>query len=81
MVLSCKDFVDGGCKLFSSDFDENLSFIFRLLDFDNDGWVTKEDIRIVLSHVPLAHMLSGSKGAKKKEGQYTTSGGGAYYGL
>lgn len=74
--LGQKEFVDGACRLFNSNFDDNLAFVFRIFDFDNDGYITKEDIRIVLSHVPLAQILQESKGGKKKEGAYTADGGG-----
>jgi hypothetical protein len=74
--LSQKDFVDGACRLFNSNFDDNLGFVFQIFDFDGDGFITKEDIRIVLSHVPLAQILQESKVGKKKEGAYTADGGG-----
>jgi len=30
-----------------------MSFIFSLYDFDNDGYISAEDVRIVLSYIPL----------------------------
>ena len=51
--LSCNDFVDGMVKLFSGDLETLLHFIFCFYDFDKDGKVSKEDMRIVLSYVPL----------------------------
>ena len=51
--LSCNDFVDGMVNLFSGDLDKLIQFIFKFYDFDKDGYVSKEDIRIVLSYVPL----------------------------
>ena len=68
--------MDGACRLFNSNFDENLDLVFKVFDFDNDGFISKEDIRIVLSHVPLAQILQESKVGKKKEGAFTTGGGG-----
>jgi Ca2+-binding EF-hand superfamily protein len=75
-LLEQKDFIDGASKLFNSSFDENLEFIFSLMDFDGDGMITPEDIRLVLSHVPLAQILQDKHSDKNKEGQYTASGGG-----
>ncbi len=71
------EFISGGCRLFSSDFAENVRLIFELLDFDKDGQVTREDIRVVLSHVPLAQILQDNA-STPREGQYTASGGGGY---
>lgn len=39
--------------LFSEDYEKLIKFIFNLYDFDKDGLISKEDIRIVLSYVPL----------------------------
>ena len=74
--MSRTEFVEGGCRLFSNNFSENLKLIFQLVDFDKDGIVTKEDLRIVLSHIPLAQILQESAMGINKEGQFTTSGGG-----
>ena len=51
--LSVKSFVEGMLTLFTKGFDELVKFIFKFYDFDNDGEISKEDIRIVLSYVPL----------------------------
>ena len=40
-------------KLFSGHLENLLHFIFCFYDFDKDGKVSKEDMRIVLSYVPL----------------------------
>ena len=60
--LSCNDFVDGMCILFSGNLENLLHFIFSFYDFDKDGKVSKEDVRIVLSYVPL-----NTKRLKKKK--------------
>ena len=39
--------------LFTKDFEELVKFIFSFYDFDKDGKISKEDIRIVLSYIPL----------------------------
>jgi len=76
--ISKVDFIEGCCRLFSNNFSENLKLIFELVDFDKDGIVTREDIRIVLSHIPLAQILQESAAGIHKEGQFTASGGGRY---
>jgi hypothetical protein len=42
-------------------------------DFDSDGWITSEDVRLILSHVPIVNTKTGSG---IKEGSFTTEGGG-----
>jgi len=39
--------------LFYEAYEKLIKFIFNLYDFDKDGLISKEDIRIVLSYVPL----------------------------
>ena len=35
------------------DFDSSLDLIFKLLDFDKDGKITKEDTKVILSYLPI----------------------------
>ena len=62
--LSLKDFVDNMLILFSSNFENLLKFIMKFYDFDNDGKITKEDIRVVLSYVPVYKKSKKSGGLK-----------------
>ena len=39
--------------LFTESYEKMLTFIFNLYDFDKDGLISKEDIRVVLSYIPL----------------------------
>ena len=39
--------------LFTESFDNLVKFIFKFYDFDKDGFITKDDIRTVMSYVPL----------------------------
>jgi Ca2+-binding EF-hand superfamily protein len=39
--------------LFSSSFEKLVKFIFNFYDFDKDGYISREDIRVVLSYIPL----------------------------
>jgi Ca2+-binding EF-hand superfamily protein len=48
-----KEFVKGFSRLYSSSLDTSLKLIFEFYDFDEDGLVNKEDIRIILSYVPI----------------------------
>lgn len=56
-LLDGKEFKEGIGKLFANCFEDNLKLVYDLFDFDGNGSVSKEDMRILLSHVPLAHLL------------------------
>lgn len=51
--LDLNEFVEGMKMLFCESFDKLARFIFYFYDFDKDGFITKEDVRTVLSYVPL----------------------------
>lgn len=40
--------------LLAENFDKTSKFIFDFYDFDKDGHITREDIRVVLSYVSLS---------------------------
>lgn len=44
--------------LFCEGFDKSSRFVFDFYDFDKDGFITREEIRTVLSHVTLNTDLS-----------------------
>ena len=48
------------------------SFLFRY-DFDRDGYIIQEDVRLVLSHVPIENKVVGHVA---QEGVFTSTGGG-----
>ena len=62
--LSIEDFTSSMIKLFSGDYEQLLNFIFDFYDFDKDHKITKEDIRIVLSYVPLYKKIKHNQGLK-----------------
>ena len=64
--LSLNDFTNNMLILFSSNFEKLLQFIMKFYDFDNDGKITKEDIRVVLSYVPI-YKKSKKSGSLKFE--------------
>ncbi len=53
-------------NLYTGTFDQLVNIIFDLYDFDRDGKISREDIRIVLSYIPLQVM---EESIKKKQGQ------------
>ena len=54
-ILSLNEFVNGMQSLFSQgeSFDSLAKFIFNLYDFNSTGIIKKDDVRVVLSYVPL----------------------------
>lgn len=55
--LSEGEFKTGLLRLFGETFEQKVKLVYDLFDFDLDGKVSKEDIRTLLSHVPLAQVL------------------------
>lgn len=45
--------------LFTEGADSTMKFIFEFYDFDKDGFISKEDIRTVLSYIPLNAQVKG----------------------
>lgn len=43
-------------KVFSSDFSVRIKFIFDMYDFDKDGVISKEDVRTLLSSMPIEYL-------------------------
>ena len=54
-ILSLPEFVNGMQSLFSQaeSFESLAKFIFNLYDFNSTGVIKKDDVRVVLSYVPL----------------------------
>ena len=50
------EFVEGMRTLFYEDYEKNSKFIFDFYDFDHDGKISQEDIRVVLSYITLTYM-------------------------
>ena len=48
-----EEFVENFYNLYMGSFEETTKIIFNLLDFDKDGKINKEDVKIVLSYLPL----------------------------
>ena len=46
-------FVKGMIELFTSSFENLIKIVFKLYDFDSDGSINRDDIKAVLSHIPL----------------------------
>ena len=51
--LSKNEFLMGMGKLFTEYYEFLVKFIFDFYDADEDGIITKDDIRLILSYLPL----------------------------
>lgn len=67
------EFTEGMTILFSESFDKMEKFIFSFYDFDKDGIISKEDVRTVLSYIPLNTRSKVSSGIRLKFEQYSTT--------
>ena len=56
--------------LFCDSGDKMEKFIFNLYDFDKDGLISKEDVRVVLSYIPLNVKVKVNSELKLKYEQY-----------
>ena len=61
-ILNLTEFTTGMQSLFSQNesFDSLAKFIFNLYDFNSTGIIKKDDVRVVLSYVPLQNDISSN---------------------
>lgn len=72
--VDLKEFVHGFFKIYYSDTETKLKFAFDLYDFDRDSYIIPDDVRLILSHIPIENTVAGHV---RKEGHFTQSGGGS----
>jgi len=51
--VTAQSFVQNFTDIFIGDLNKKMRFTFNMYDFDNDGYITPEDIRIMLSYMPF----------------------------
>lgn len=73
--IDLREFVFGFFKVFYSNFETKMKVCFDIYDFDKDGFITKEDVRLILSHVPI---MNAKEFSGIKEGHFTSEGGGSH---
>jgi Ca2+-binding EF-hand superfamily protein len=71
--VDLKSFVRGFFKVYYSSVEEKVKLAFEMYDFDTDGYIDKEDVRLVMSHIPVDNSI---KDAISAEGKYTADNGG-----
>jgi hypothetical protein len=48
-----RSFLVALCKIYYSNIEAKIKFAFDIYDFDKDGFIHKEDVRIVMSFLPI----------------------------
>ena len=71
--IDLKTFVRGLFKVYYSSLDEKVQLIFDMYDFDGDGYIDKEDVRLIMTHIPVDNTIQESINT---EGKYTSECGG-----
>lgn len=71
--MDLREFVHGFFKIYYSNLETKIKLTFDIYDFDKDGFISKDDVRLVLSHIPIENTIVGSV---KGEGRFTSQGGG-----
>ena len=51
--LSSKEFILGMNKLYNGSYQDTIKLIFDILDFNHDGFIEKDDARMILCLLPL----------------------------
>ena len=63
-----EEFVENFFKLYMGSFEETTTIIFNILDFDKDGIINKEDVKIILSYLPLNN-INDEKAEKNEKNE------------
>ena len=51
--LNSKEFILGMNKLYNGSYQDTIKLIFDLLDFNHDGFIEKDDAKMILRLLPL----------------------------
>ena len=51
--LDTKEFIGNLLLFYSNNFKTKLRLVFSLYDFDNRQFITREDVRLILSYIPI----------------------------
>ena len=71
--LNSKEFLTGLLRIYCSQFDQKMKFVFDIYDFDNDHLISKTDITTIITCMPVVR----TSGRADREGKFTQEGGGA----
>ena len=65
--LLLEEFVEGIFNLYIGSFEDTAKIIFNLLDFNKDGLINNDDVKIILSYLPLISNLSSDENKKEEK--------------
>ena len=66
--LTKEEFVDNMFKIYKGSFEETIKVIFNILDFDKEGIIKKDEVKLFLRHLPISGELEEEeKKGKKKD--------------
>ena len=71
--LNSKEFLTGLLRIYCSQFDQKMKFVFDIYDFDNDSFITRSDITTIITCMPVV----ADRSHINAEGKFTQEGGGA----
>ena len=63
--LIIDEFVDNLLNLYTGSFEDTAKIIFNLLDFNKDGLINNDDVKIILSYLPLNNNISSNENKKE----------------
>jgi Ca2+-binding EF-hand superfamily protein len=83
--VDVKEFIHGFFKVYYSNLETKIKLAFDMYpsifiynftryDFDKDGYIKKEDVRLILSYIPIEKSILGK--AMTEEGKFSQEGGG-----
>jgi hypothetical protein len=73
-IIEVGEFVECFIRIFIAPIDEKIQLAFRIFDFDNDGKVNPEDVKILMSYIDFNTGAEGSASdgqMSPREGNYT----------
>lgn len=55
--LNASEFIGGMIRLYQGTFTETAEIIFNIFDYDKDGYITKGDVKVLLSYLPIKPLI------------------------
>lgn len=65
--VTAASFLKNFTTIFIGDLDSKMRFTFNMYDFDDDGLITPEDVRIMMSYMPFDRNVRIQQVASKLE--------------
>ena len=64
--LLLEEFVGGFFNLYTGSFEDTAKIIFNLLDFNKDGLINNDDVKLILSYLPINNNVSPDEDKKEE---------------